>query len=55
MRTKVSANEFFFRGDIKDYYASINHEILLQQLSQLVDEPEVLALIKLSLNRFRST
>ena len=51
LRTKVSANEFFVRSDIKDYYASINHEILLQQLSQLVDEPEVLALIKLSLNR----
>ena len=51
LRTKISVNEFFVRSDIKDYYASINHEILLQQISQLVDEPEVLALIKLSLNR----
>lgn len=51
LRTRISANEFFIRSDIKDYYASINHEVLLQQISQLVDEPDVLALIKLSLKR----
>lgn len=41
----LAANTFVLRADVKSYYASIDHEILLDQLQPLVPDGRVLALI----------
>ena len=38
----VGDNKFVFRSDVKSYYASIDHEILIDQLKQHVDDPRIL-------------
>ena len=50
----LGANKFVFRTDVKKYYASIDHEILLGQVQQFVIDPAVLRLIRLYLQRFVS-
>jgi len=47
-------NEFVFRTDVKGYYASINHDILFNLVSQYVREPMVLDLVHQYLKRFVS-
>ena len=47
-------HKFVFRTDVKKYYASIDHEILLALVRQFVDESAVLRLIRLYLQRFVS-
>lgn len=37
---------FFFRTDIKSFFESINHEILLNKLKESIDEEKILKLIK---------
>jgi hypothetical protein len=41
----LAANTFVLRTDVKSYYASIDHEILLDQLRPLIPDGRVLALI----------
>ena len=36
---------FVFKSDVKSYYASMNHDILIKQLTQLIDDPLVLDLV----------
>jgi RNA-directed DNA polymerase len=36
---------FVVRSDVKSYYASINHDILLEQLSKIVSNPKLLDLL----------
>jgi retron-type reverse transcriptase len=36
---------FVFKSDVKSYYASMNHDILIEQLTQLIDDPLVLDLV----------
>lgn len=36
---------FVFKSDVKSYYASMNHDILIEQLRQLIDDPLVLDLV----------
>ena len=38
-------NTFVFRSDVKSYYASIRHDILMREVRRFVDEPIVLVLI----------
>ncbi len=47
-------HKFVFRTDVKKYYASIDHKILLAQVRQYVDESPVVRLIRLYLQRFVS-
>lgn len=42
---------FVFRTDVKSYYDSINHEILLSKLSTYVDDGKILELVRQYLNR----
>jgi hypothetical protein len=41
----LAANTFVFRTDVKSYYASIDHEILLSLLHRAVPERRVLDLL----------
>jgi RNA-directed DNA polymerase len=41
----LAANTFVLRSDVKSYYASIDHELLLDQLQPLIPDGRVLALI----------
>ncbi len=50
----LGANKFVFRTDVKKYYASIDHELLLGIVQQFVDDEAVLDLIRLYLKRFVS-
>ena len=50
----LGANKFVFRTDVKFYYASIDHEILLGIVQLFVDDSAVLDLIRLYLKRFVS-
>ncbi len=47
-------HEFVFRTDVKGYYASINHEILFDLVSQFVQDAVVLDLVSQYLKRFVS-
>lgn len=37
--------KFIFKSDVKSYYASINHDILIKQFRDLIDDPFFLDLI----------
>ena len=42
---KLPKNQFVFRTDVKSYYASIKHEILFEQLQEVIDDPAILDLL----------
>jgi RNA-directed DNA polymerase len=48
---QISANTFVFRTDVKSYYASIDHQILVERLAPWVNDPLVLALVRGYLER----
>ncbi len=50
----LGENKFVFRTDVKKYYASIDHGILLALVRQFVDDSALLRLIRLYLKRFVS-
>ncbi|MBD2440971.1 reverse transcriptase/maturase family protein [Nostoc sp. FACHB-110] len=54
MAAHLEANEFVFRTDVKGYYASINHDILLNLVRRYVDDSFVLDLVQQYLQRFVS-
>ena len=41
----VEEHPFVFRTDVKGYYASINHQILMEIVGQYVQDEAVLALL----------
>jgi len=43
--TKFPPPSFVFKSDVKSYYASMNHDILIGQLTQLIDDPLLLDLV----------
>jgi retron-type reverse transcriptase len=47
----LEENTFVFRTDVKGYYASINHEILLEMVRLVVPDAPVLELIRGYLRR----
>ncbi|MGD1912116.1 MAG: reverse transcriptase domain-containing protein [Rivularia sp. (in: cyanobacteria)] len=47
-------NEFVFRTDVKSYYASINHHILMEIVGRYVNDEYVLALLWRYLRRYVS-
>ena len=50
----VGSNKFVFRTDVKGYYASINHHILMEIVGRYVQDEKVLALLWGYLRRFVS-
>ena len=42
---QVGSYDFFYRTDVKSYYASINHGLLMAQVEQQVQDPLVLSLL----------
>lgn len=48
MKIKKQVNDYRFvcRSDVNSYYATINHRILMKQLSELIPDAKVLALIE---------
>ena len=42
----LPGNPFVFRTDVKSYYASIHHDVLMAQIRERVDDVRVLALIE---------
>ncbi len=38
--------KFVFRTDVKSYYASIDHDVLMEQVGELIDDPIILNLIE---------
>jgi hypothetical protein len=45
IQNQVSSHTFVFRTDVKSYYESINHEILLDKLSVYVKDKQVMNLL----------
>jgi len=41
-----SAPQFVFKSDVKKYYASLDHDILVDQLRDLIDDPIILDLVE---------
>ena len=50
----LAANQFVFRTDVKGYYASINHHILMEIIKRYVQDEYVLALLWGYLRRYVS-
>lgn len=48
----LAENEFVFRTDVKGYYASINHQILMEIVGRYVQDEAVLALLWGYLRRY---
>lgn len=48
---KLPENKFVFRTDVKSYYASISHDILLSQLKNLIDDQRLIDLLGQYLQR----
>ena len=42
----LPGNPFVFRTDVKSYYASINHDVLLGQLREHIDDSRLLGLLE---------
>jgi hypothetical protein len=42
---QVGGDDYFYRTDVKSYYASINHGLLMAQVEQYVQDPLVLSLL----------
>lgn len=38
-------HRFVFRSDVKGYYTSIRHEILFEQIQEVIDDPAILDLL----------
>ena len=48
---QLSSNTFVFRTDVKSYYASIDHQVLLDRLAEVIGDRRVLALLRGYLGR----
>ena len=48
---QLKGNSFVFRSDVKGYYASIDHHVLMEQLRCYIDDSRVIILIWDYLNR----
>ncbi|MDA8561037.1 reverse transcriptase domain-containing protein [Nitrospinae bacterium] len=48
---QLKDNSFVFRSDVKSYYASIDHHVLMEQLHSHIDDARVITLIWDYLNR----
>ncbi len=48
---QLSANTFVFSTDVKSYYASIDHQVLLDRLANVIGDRRVLALLRGYLGR----
>ncbi|SPE26736.1 conserved hypothetical protein [Candidatus Sulfopaludibacter sp. SbA3] len=51
VRTRLPSQHFVFRSDVKSYYASIDHAVLLGLVRDRVDDPLVLLLVGQYLHR----
>jgi len=49
--SRLSSNEFAFRSDVKSYYGSIDHAVLLGLVRERIDDPRVLDLVAQYLHR----
>jgi hypothetical protein len=49
--SRLPSNQFVFRSDIKSFYASIDHAVLLALVRQRIDDPLVLLLVGQYLHR----
>jgi hypothetical protein len=49
--SRLSSNQFVFRSDVKSYYASIDHVVLLDLVRERIDDPLVLDLVGQYLHR----
>jgi RNA-directed DNA polymerase len=49
--SRLRSNQFVFRSDVKSYYASIDHAVLLALVRQRIDDPLVLDLVGQYLRR----
>ena len=49
--SRLPSNQFVFRSDIKSFYASIDHAVLLALVRQRIDDPLVLLLVEQYLHR----
>jgi RNA-directed DNA polymerase len=49
--SRLPSNQFVFRSDVKSYYASIDHAVLLALVRQRIDDPIVLDLVEQYLRR----
>jgi len=47
----LSGNPFVFQTDVKSYYASIEHDVNLEQVAGQIDDPQVLELVTQYLRR----
>jgi len=47
-------NKYFLKCDIRNYFGSVDHEILLDRVRKVVDDSKVLGLIKSLLNAYSS-
>ena len=54
VNANLSAHQFVFRTDVKGYYASINHHILMEIIKTYVQDEKVLALLWAYLRRYVS-
>jgi hypothetical protein len=48
---KIGENTFVFRTDVKSFYASIDHQVLLDRLTRVIGDRRVLALLRGYLER----
>ena len=51
VRAKLSENNFAYKTDIADYYASIKHDVLLEKLRSKIKDNRVMKLLQQILNR----
>jgi hypothetical protein len=49
--TRLASNQFVFRSDVKSYYASIDHAVLLNLVRDSIDDPLLLDLVAQYLHR----
>jgi RNA-directed DNA polymerase len=51
VRNSLAVNKFVFKTDIKRYYQSINHNMLINELDKLIPDKQVVNLIENSIRR----
>src|ERR1035438_7415981 len=49
--SRLPSNQFVFRSDVKSYYASIDHTVLLDLVRERIEDPLVLYLVAQYLHR----
>jgi hypothetical protein len=49
--SRLASNRFVFRGDVKSYYAGIDHAVLLALVRERIDDRRVLLLVAQCLHR----